>query len=294
MLDTQKLPPWFKQEIPDMEKVRAMKNMFRETGLHTVCESAHCPNIGECWGRGTATFMILGDVCTRACRFCAIVSGRPLSVDNSEPENVARAVQKLKLRYVVITSVARDDLADEGAGQFAETIREIRNLLPEVKIEILIPDFSARPENLKIATDARPDVFSHNIESVARLSKKVRPQADYERSLRVLKIIKELDPAVMTKSSLMVGLGETEDEIADVMRDLLSAGCEILTIGQYLSPSTEKRHLPVERFVTPEEFAGYKKLGLEMGFRSVMSGPLVRSSYIAEEGYNECFAVAGK
>ncbi len=291
-LSVKKLPSWFKQEIPDMEKVRAMKNQFRETGLHTVCESAHCPNIGECWGKGTATFMILGDVCTRACRFCAVEAGRPLVVDPLEPYHVARAVEKLNLRYVVITSVARDDLPDEGAQQFAKTIEEIRKLLPEIKIEVLIPDFSARLENLKIVVDIKPEVISHNIETVERLSQKVRPQADYKRSLLVLKMMKELDPSIITKSSLMVGLGETKEEVAQVMRDLFSAGCEILTIGQYLSPSAAKRYVPVERFVTPEEFAAYRRLGLEIGFRSVLSGPLVRSSYIAEEGYNECFSEA--
>ena len=290
MAQLQKLPSWFRQEIPDMEKVRAMKNLFRADRLHTVCESAHCPNLGECWSKGTATFMILGDVCTRACRFCAVSSGRPLSVDADEPRHVALAIQKLNLRYVVVTSVARDDLPDEGANHFAKTIFEIRNLLPHVKIEILIPDFSAKKESLKIVVDAKPEVLSHNIESVRRLSKKIRPQADYDRSLEALRLMKELDPSMITKSSFMVGLGETFDEIKQVMQDVLLAGCEILTIGQYLAPSGEKRHIPVERFVTPQEFEEYKKLGLQMGFRSVLSGPLVRSSYIAEEGYSECFA----
>ena len=288
MLETKRLPSWFKQEIPDMEKIREMKNLFRETGLHTVCESAHCPNIGECWGRGTATFMILGDICTRSCRFCAVPSGKALQIDRNEPHNVARAIQKLNLNYVVITSVARDDLPDEGAGHFAKTIFEIRNLLPEVKIEVLIPDLSGELENLKVVTNAKPEVISHNIETISRLSKKVRPQADYVRSLRVLKTIKQLDPGIFVKSSFMVGLGEMYPEIIALMKDLINAGCDILTIGQYLAPSQSKRHIPVENFVTPEEFESYRRLGLEMGFKYVSSGPLVRSSYIADEGYKEC------
>ena len=291
MPETNRLPPWFKQEIPDLEKIRGMKNLFRETGLHTVCESAHCPNIGECWGRGTATFMILGDVCTRACRFCAVATGKPLPVDPHEPAHVAGAIQKLNLKFVVITSVARDDLPDEGAAQFAKTIFEIRRLLPEIKIEILIPDFSGKFENIKIVTDAKPDVISHNIETVARLSKKVRPQAEYQRSLETLKIMRELDPSMIVKSSLMAGLGERCDEVETTMKDLLEAGCDILTIGQYLAPSQLKRHVPVERFVTPEEFESYKALGLSLGFKYVASGPLVRSSYLAEEGYKECLAL---
>ena len=291
MPEVNRLPSWFKQEIPNMEKARSMKDLFRETGLHTVCESAHCPNIGECWGRGTATFMILGDVCTRACRFCAVAAGKPLVVDPHEPQHVARAVQKLNLKFVVITSVARDDLPDEGAEQFAQTIFEIRRLLPDVKIEILIPDFSGLAENIKIVTDARPEVISHNIETVVRLSKKVRPQAEYQRSLETLKIMRELGSSLIVKSSLMVGLGETREEVIATMKDLLQAGCDILTIGQYLAPSQSKRHVPVERFITPEEFESYKVLGLSLGFKYVASGPLVRSSYLAEEGYRECMAV---
>ncbi len=291
MPETNRLPSWFKQEIPALEKIRGMKKLFRETGLHTVCESAHCPNIGECWGRKTATFMILGDVCTRACRFCAVAAGKPLVVDPHEPTHVANAVQKLNLKFVVITSVARDDLPDGGATQFAKTIFEIRHLLPEVKIEILIPDFSGKFENLKIVIDAKPEVISHNIETVARLSKKVRPQAEYRRSLETLKMMRELDPSIIVKSSLMVGLGERRDEVEATMKDLLKAGCDILTVGQYLAPSQLKRHVPVERFVTPEEFESYKATGLSLGFRYVASGPLVRSSYLAEEGYRECLAI---
>lgn len=292
MTETNRLPSWFKQEIPDMQKIHGMKGLFRSTGLHTVCESAHCPNIGECWGRGTATFMILGDICTRACRFCAIAAGKPSDVDSREPRHVALAVQKLNLRYVVITSVARDDLADEGAGHFAATIREIRALNPSTKTEVLVPDFSGKRENLKIVTDVRPEVMSHNIETVRRLSKKIRPQADYQRSLDTLRIMKELDPSIFVKSSLMVGLGETKEEVIETMRDLIDAGCDLLTIGQYLAPSKAKRHLPVVYFVSPKEFDEYKDTGLKLGFKHIFSGPLVRSSYIAEEGYKECFAAA--
>jgi len=286
--EVNRLPSWFKQKIPNMEKIRAMKSLFRQTGLHTVCESAHCPNIGECWEKGTATFMILGDICTRACRFCAVESGRPLPVDHHEPRHVALTVKKLNLRYVVITSVARDDLPDEGANQFAQTVLAIKDLLPEVKVELLIPDLSCRLENLKMITDSHPEVISHNIETVSRLSKKIRPQADYARSLQVLKAVKNLNSAIFVKSSFMVGLGETYSEIVSLMGDLISVGCDLLTIGQYLAPSSSRRHMSVSHFVTPQEFESYRCLGLKLGFKYVLSGPLVRSSYIAEEGYKEC------
>ncbi len=285
MTEIRRLPQWFKQPLPDANQVNRMKDNFRRTKLHTVCESAHCPNLGECWGRGTATFMILGDVCTRACRFCAIDAGRPGEVDDYEPVHVAQAIRDLNLRYVVITSVARDDLADEGAGQFVKTIFETKHLISPIKVEVLIPDFSARRELLKTIVDAKPEVISHNIETVSRLSQKVRPQADYQRSLEVLRLVKEMDALMITKSSIMVGVGETFEEVVESMKDLLAVGCDILTVGQYLSPSTSRRHLPVERFISPDEFADYKKIGLSLGFRYVASGPLVRSSYLAEEGY---------
>lgn len=288
-LPIQSLPSWFKQELPDMAKINQMKQLFRGSGLHTVCESARCPNMGKCWGAGVATFMILGDTCTRACRFCAVKAGIPMKVDENEPRNVAMAVRQLNLRYVVITSVARDDLADEGAEHFVNTILAVRDEMPEIKIEVLIPDFSNKAESIQKLVAAKPEVVSHNIESVRRLSKKIRPQARYERSIKVLENFKRFDPKIMTKSSIMLGLGESDEEIEEVMRDLRGAGCDIFTIGQYLAPTKLKRHLKVERFVTPEEFAKYKKLGLAMGFKHVMSGPLVRSSFIAEEGYNECF-----
>ena len=280
-----KLPSWFKQEVPDMEKIRTMKDLFRGSRLHTVCESANCPNMGTCWKEGVATFMILGGTCTRACRFCAVPAGRPDLVDAEEPQNVALAVKELGLRYVVVTSVARDDIEDEGALQFARTIAAIRGLTPGVKIEVLIPDFSAKEESLKVLSAAAPEVISHNIETVRRLSPTIRPQALHDRSLSVLRSFRELNPRAFVKSSLMVGIGETEGEIIEVMEELRQAGCHILTIGQYLAPTQRKRHLPVERFLTPEEFDYFRQKGLEMGFAYVESGPLVRSSFIAEKGY---------
>ncbi len=283
----QRLPSWFKQELPNIPKIRQMQDLFRASRLHTVCESAHCPNMGKCWGQGVATFMILGNVCTRACRFCAVTAGVPLNVDPQEPGNVAWAVQQLNLRYVVVTSVARDDLPDEGAEHFARTIDAIKKLSPSVNVEVLIPDLSAKRENLQKIVEARPVVISHNMETVRRLSPKIRPQADYPRSLTVLKILKELSPRIFTKSSVMVGLGETKQEILDTMHDLLTVGCDLLTIGQYLSPSSLKRHVTVEQFYTPGEFESFRKIGMDLGFKHVMSGPLVRSSYIAEEGYKE-------
>jgi len=284
------LPAWFKQEVPDMNKIRAMKELFRGGRLHTVCESAHCPNMGACWKEGVATFMILGGTCTRACRFCAVPAGRPDLVDIEEPHNVALAVKQLGLRYVVVTSVARDDIEDEGALQFAKTIWAIRRLTPEVKIEVLIPDFSAKEGSLQILSDARPEVISHNIETVRRLAPYIRPQASHDRSLRVLRRFSELKYQAFVKSSLMAGIGETDEEIIEVMGELREAGCQILTIGQYLAPTRAKRHLPVERFLKPQEFECYRQMGLEMGFVYVESGPLVRSSYIAEKGYQAAVA----
>jgi len=281
-----RLPSWLRQDIPDSGRIKEMKKLFRGSRLHTVCESAHCPNMGKCWGQGVATFMILGDVCTRACRFCAIKAGLPNELDLAEPRNVALAVKELNLRYVVVTSVARDDLKDEGAGQFAETIREIRSLMPQTKIEVLVPDFSNELSRLQTLVDAKPEVISHNLETVRRLSPKVRPQADYDRTLSVLKNYKSLNEEIFVKSSIMVGIGENEEEVRQAMADLVAVGCDILTIGQYLAPTQLKRHLPVVEYVTPEKFKEYEKLGYELGFKHVMSGPLVRSSFIAEEGYS--------
>jgi len=280
-----KLPTWFRQEIPDMNKIRQMKGLFRESRLHTVCESANCPNMGTCWKEGVATFMILGGTCTRACRFCAVPAGKPELIDLEEPHNVALAVKELGLRYVVVTSVARDDIEDEGALQFAKTIQAIREMTPGVKIEVLIPDFSAKEDSLKVLSEAHPEVISHNIETVRRLAPYIRPQAEHDRSLKVLRRFRELNPQSFVKSSLMVGIGETDEEIDEVMKELYEAGCQILTIGQYLAPTQRKRHLPVERFVTPQEFESYRQKGKDMGFVYVESGPLVRSSYIAEKGY---------
>ena len=282
-----KLPSWFKQPLPNMEKIQSMKELFRGSRLHTVCESAHCPNLGQCWGEGVATFMILGGTCTRACRFCAVPAGRGETVDLDEPQNVAETVKHLGLRYVVVTSVARDDIEDEGAGHFAATISAIRQLTPGVKIEVLIPDFSAKEESLKILSEAAPEVISHNIECVRRLAGKIRPQAQHDRSLSVLRRFRQLNPNIFVKSSFMIGMGESEAECVELMKELLEAGCQILTIGQYLAPTQMKRHLPVERFATPEEFERLRQIGMEMGFKYVESGPLVRSSFIAEKGYRE-------
>ena len=282
-----KLPSWFKQPLPDMDKIHSMKELFRSSGLHTVCESAHCPNMGVCWQAGVATFMILGGTCTRACRFCAVPAGQPDLLDPHEPEQLAQTVKTLKLRYVVITSVARDDLEDQGAGHFAASIAAIRALTPEVKIEVLIPDFSAKEEALKVLSEAAPEVIGHNIEAISRLSQYIRPQANHDRSLSVLRRFSQLNPSSIVKSSFMVGLGESEKEIIELMQELLETGCQILTIGQYLAPTQMKRHLPVDRFVTPEEFERFARMGKAMGFKYVESGPLVRSSYIAEKGYRE-------
>lgn len=287
----QRLPPWFRQEIPVPENIRPMKSLFRRAGLHTVCESAFCPNMGACWEKKTASFMILGQVCTRACRFCGVKAGRPEEVNPEEPLEVARAIQRLGLRYAVVTSVTRDDLPDRGAGQFAQTITAIKKLTPKIRVEVLIPDFSGRVEHLQKVADAGPDVVSHNIETVRRLSPDIRPRADYDCSLDVLRSLKKMKPPVLVKSGLMVGLGETREEITGAMRDLADAGCDMLTVGQYLAPTKGARHVNVARFVAPEEFELYRDTGMKLGFKHVMSAPLARSSYIAEEGYNECLAV---
>ncbi len=281
------LPSWFRQPLPDMGKVNDMKGMLRGAKLHTVCESAHCPNLGQCWGQGVATFMILGNVCTRACRFCAVAAGRGEMLDPDEPMNVAQSVVHLKLNYVVVTSVARDDLHDEGAGHFVTTIESIRRLSPRTKIEVLIPDFSGREELLNMLSQSAPEVISHNIECVKRVSPSVRPQAEHQRSLDVLRYFRKTAPNSFVKSSFMLGLGETREEVRELMGELLDAGCQILTIGQYLAPSTARRHVPVARFATPDEFEQYRQEGMRLGFKYVESGPLVRSSYIAEKGYQQ-------
>ncbi|MFA0741445.1 MAG: hypothetical protein DFNUSKGM_001556 [Candidatus Fervidibacter sacchari] len=257
-------------------------------GINTVCQSARCPNIGECFSRGTATFMLLGETCTRRCGFCAVKTGRGEPIDPYEPLKVATMVHKLNLRHAVITSVARDDLPDQGASQFAKTVRAIKFLCPNTTVEVLTPDFKARPDLIAIVVESSPDVYNHNVETVPRLQKLVRPQASYERSLKVLEIVKELRPQMLTKSGLMVGLGETVEEVVQVLKDLRSIGCDIVTIGQYIRPTA--RHLPVARYVTPEEFAELERIGYELGFKYVFAGPFVRSSYLADVAFESATA----
>ncbi len=254
---------------------------MRDRSLHTVCEEAHCPNIGECWEHRTATLMILGRVCTRACRFCAITTGVPVGVDREEPERVAEAVALMGLRHAVVTSVARDDLPDGGASVFAETIRAIHRRVPTCSVEVLIPDFGGSAEALRVVMDACPEILNHNLETVRRLQRRVRAKAFYERSLEVLERAKALRPDGLTKSGLMLGVGESREEISETLRDLRAVDCDVVTVGQYLRPSAF--HLPIARYVTPAEFAEIKAEGLALGFRHVESGPLVRSSYHAHE-----------
>ena len=274
-------PSWLRAKAPVGENFHNLKKLARGLGLHTVCESAQCPNIGECWNHRTATFMLLGDICTRRCGFCAVPKGRPLPLDRDEPRRVAEAVVTLGLQHAVITSVNRDDDNLGGARIFAETISEIRRVAPECRIEVLIPDFQGLDEALRIVLDARPNVLNHNTESVPRLYRVVRSGARYERTLRLLDNAKKFSPGMVTKSGLMVGLGETMTELVEVFRDLAQRKVDILTIGQYLRPSRD--HLPIARFYTPEEFAYLKEEALQLGFRHVESGPLVRSSYHAHE-----------
>ena len=255
--------------------------LMRGLSLHTICEEAHCPNIYECWEQRTATFLVLGRVCTRACRFCAVETGVPDDVDADEPERLAEAVAALRLRHAVVTSVARDDLPDGGAHIFARTIRAIREKAPDCAIEVLVPDFQGSEEAVRAVSDVRPDVFNHNVETVERLQRRVRRKAFYTRSLWVLQRAKELGSGVTTKSGMMLGVGERPPEVVQTMRDLRAVGCEVLTIGQYLRPLAT--NLPVERYVTPEEFAQYREEGLAMGFKHVEAGPLVRSSYHARD-----------
>ncbi|MBI5085251.1 MAG: lipoyl synthase [Acidobacteria bacterium] len=274
-------PQWLKAPAPVGENYRELKGLVERLKLHTVCESAACPNVGECWNHGTATFMILGNFCTRRCGFCAVQKGEPLEVDRDEPARVAEACQALGLRHAVITSVNRDDQKDGGASLFVSTIRAIRERIPHCKVEVLIPDFQGSREALEAVMEAGPDVLNHNIETVPRLYRQVRIGARYERSLELLAQAKELRPEIPAKSGLMVGLGETNEEVVETLADMRRHGVEIATVGQYLRPTPQ--HLPVLRYVTPDEFAGYRRAGLEMGFRHVESGPLVRSSYHAGE-----------
>jgi lipoic acid synthetase len=273
-------PEWLRVRLSQNENFWELKKLMRGQTLHTVCEEAFCPNLGECWSRGTATFLLMGDICTRACKFCNVKSGKPLPLDEDEPRRVAESVERMNLRHVVLTSVDRDDQPDGGAHIFANTIREIRARLPKCTIEVLIPDFKADPDALRLVMDARPEILNHNTETVPRLSRWVRPQASPERSLKVLQMAKEMDPQALTKSGLMVGLGEEWDEILEVMDALRAVDVDIITIGQYLQPT--KDHLPIERWYHPEEFDELAEEGYARGFKWVESAPLVRSSYHAD------------
>jgi lipoic acid synthetase len=278
-------PDWLKKKLnADRSKLSEIKVMLRSLRLHTVCEEARCPNMGECFASRTATFMILGNICTRNCRFCAVSKGIPGSPDPKEPENISHAVHLLQLRHAVITSVTRDDLNDGGASQFVDVVRELRKNCPNTTIELLIPDLNGNWKALERIVREHPDVLNHNIETVPSLYANVRPGATYERSIGLLRRVKEIDSSIITKSGIMVGLGEREDEVKSVIKDLSDAGCRMLTIGQYLQPS--HKHLPVVEYITPEQFEGYRIFALERGFSFVASGPLVRSSYHAALGFS--------
>jgi len=273
-------PKWLRVKLPTGENYKQVRGLVDKYKLHTICESGHCPNMGECWGAGTATFMILGNICTRSCGFCNVATGRPLNVDWEEPEKVARRVEVMKIKHAVLTSVDRDDLADGGSIIWAETVRAIRRISPETTMETLIPDFKGELHNVDRIIEANPEIVSHNMETVRRLTRKVRIQAQFDRSLMVLKYLKE-QGIRRTKSGIMLGLGETKEEVIDAMCELREADVDIITLGQYLQPT--KRHLPVVEFITPEVFKELEEIGLEMGFKFVESGPLVRSSYHAEK-----------
>ncbi|OQX95021.1 lipoyl synthase [candidate division KSB1 bacterium 4572_119] len=277
-------PKWMKVPLPVGSGFNEVKRLVKDNQLHTVCQSAHCPNIGECWGQGTATFMILGDICTRNCRFCAVTSGKPGSVDFDEPKRVAEAVKTLSLKYAVITSVTRDDLPDGGSSIFASVINKIREQTPDCRIEVLIPDFLGSQKSLEQVFLARPDVLNHNLETVPSLYSEVRPAASYSRSLQVLHLAKQ--NGLISKSGIMLGLGETHEEVIQVMRDLRKVNCDFLTLGQYLQPSAS--HLPIEKYIEPDEFVQLKEEGMALGFKHIESGPLVRSSYHAAIGFDEC------
>ena len=274
-------PSWLKVKAPGGPNYVALKHMMRDLKLHTVCEEAHCPNIGECWEHHAATFMILGDVCTRNCAYCAVAHGTPAPLDAAEPRRLADAVARMGLKHVVITSVDRDDLPNGGAEIFAACIAKIRHRLPQTSVEVLIPDFKGNPEALRIIVDARPDILNHNLETIARLYRIARPGGRYPRALELLRRAKELNPELLTKSGLICGLGEEWDELLGSLRDLRAQGVDIVTLGQYLRPSDQ--HLPIARWYTPDEFAELKRYGLSLGFRHVESGPRVRSSYHAWE-----------
>jgi lipoic acid synthetase len=274
-------PEWLRVKVPSGEHYEDLRHLMREQRLHTVCEEARCPNIGECWNNRTATFLLLGEVCTRGCRYCAIAKGKPGPLDEGEPERIADAVSYLQLKHAVLTAVNRDDQPDGGAHIFAASIQKIRERLPDCKIEVLIPDFEGNWEALAMVMDARPDVLNHNIETVPRLFRRFRPKAGYQQSIELLARARQMQPAVVTKSGLMVGAGESNDEVLAVMDDLRAADVDVMTIGQYLAPSVT--HWPIARYVTPAEFVVFKQEGLRRGFKHVESGPLVRSSYHAHE-----------
>ncbi len=274
-----KKPKWLKVKLPTGQAYKNVRGVIKSHHLHTICESGNCPNMGECWGEGTATFMILGNICTRSCGFCNVMTGRPLAVDVSEPKKVARSIKLMKVKHAVITSVDRDDLKDGGASVWVDTVNEIRKENPQTTMETLIPDFKGKLEDIQQIINVAPDVVSHNMETVRRLTKKVRIQAKYDRSLDTLRFLYE--GGIKTKSGIMLGLGETEDEVIETMRDLRKFGVQIVTIGQYLQPT--KKHLPVFEYITPEQFKKYEEIGKSLGFRHLESGPLVRSSYHAEK-----------
>ncbi|HEX5436306.1 MAG TPA: lipoyl synthase [Gemmatimonadaceae bacterium] len=274
-------PSWLKVRAPGGPNYGRLKTLMRDLSLHTVCEEAHCPNVGECWEHGTATFMILGDVCTRNCAYCAVAHGRPPVYDVAEPARVARAVAEMRLRHAVITSVDRDDLPDFGAFIFAETIRQIHAQLPECSVEVLVPDFQGTEASITTVLEARPEIYNHNTETVPRLYKRCRPGGRYERVMRIFEFVKRTAPDIPTKTGIILGMGETVPEVVQTMRELRQVDVDILTLGQYLRPSDS--HIPLDRYYTPEEFAELRDIGMEMGFRHVESGPLVRSSYHAWE-----------
>jgi len=275
----QRLPEWLTIRLPRPDTIKGVEQMMRSKNLHTVCESARCPNLPECWSKKTATFMILGDTCTRSCGFCAIKVGRGEELDPFEPLNVALTAKTMGMKHVVVTSVARDDLKDQGAEQFAKTIRALHKEVPHMIVEVLTPDFQGREELVKTVTDAHPEIFNHNIETIERLHTIVRPQAKYSRTMRVLQMVKELDPTIYTKSGMMLGLGETKDEVVETMRDLRKIGVDAVTIGQYLRPTM--KHLEVVEYIHPDVFKEYETIGEELGFAFVASGPFIRSSHNA-------------
>ena len=281
MAETRRLPSWLKVRMPGGQNYLELKDLMRSGQLHTVCEEAHCPNIGDCWERGTATFMVLGDICTRACAYCAVTTGKPTGLDLGEPVRLAETVERMGLKYAVITSVNRDDLPDGGAFIFAQCISQIRKRLPACKVEVLIPDFQGNWDAVATVMAAAPDTLNHNIETVRRVFHRVRPKGDFDQSLELLARAKAIDANAVTKSGVMVGLGETWDELVETMRELRAVDCELLTIGQYLRPSD--KHVPMARWYTPQEFDELAREAEALGFRHVASGPLVRSSYHADE-----------